>query len=236
MLIDDFNTNFGYHIQSSDFRSATNDIMEELGKVVANDRTNFVTLLSDSDIEVSPLDSDARLIELYVNNIGDNKKLALGSSLLVNTNNKVTSFDGEKELNDNNVKIGYKLLHNYFNDEYSNSDADANVGGAAGKVGGGAASGGVVGAIAGAVGSLADFGSKIAANKGASKNAVMDMASKKQDAKTQLIQSVLQQKQAQADIQKEKAKSKKIWLIVGGSVLALAIITGTIIYIKKRRK
>jgi hypothetical protein len=121
------------------------------------------------------------------------------------------------------------VLYNYFDaHEYDNFDSE-NYSNA-------------VAAIAGALGAGAKLGSAIVEKKGLNQKqqiASTELMGKKAEAKQQLVQSVLAQRQAEqaSKLAKQEsiAKNKKIALIIGGSLLGLAVV-GFIIYKVKKGK
>ncbi len=220
MLISDFNEEFPGLINEGDFRGAVNTIMYELGNILVSNKKDFVELLNQSGIEASINDSDSRLVSLFISNIGENKKLSLGASLLVHLNNKEVNFDGNSEVSDEGVKCAYGLMNSYFSgDDEENSNA--------------------VGAIAGAVGGLANLGSTIAQGQQKKKYGALDLASKKQEARAAMAQKILDVKQGQIEAAKKKQESKskttRTLLIIGGVILGLGVIGGIIYAIKKRK-
>ena len=224
MLIDDFNSSFGAKLEQSEYKEATNLMMSELANIIANNKEDVVELLNQSDIPTIKIISDQEIIDKYVDNIGKNKKLALGTAILINLNNKTTGFDGEQKISDKNVKAGYALLHDYFSGEICSGDD--------GKV---SLSPDPLGAIAGGVSSLANLGSKAIearqqkkAQQNAALNSALDIAKKKQETRSKLMESLASAKN------KVKNTNSKTWWIVGGIALGLAIITGIVIYVKKK--
>jgi len=226
MLYEDFLSEFNGSIENNDLISANNALMKELGNILIRKKQDFVDLLNESGIPASINDSDISLINSFVNNIAFNRKLMLGASLLIQMHNKQLNFDGIDEVSDLGVKNGYQVMKSYFIDEeYSNLVDPA-----------------TVGAIAQGVGSLADVAKTGieagAKNKYAKKYGSLDLAQKREEAKQQMIQSILAQKQQKLEAAKkeseEKAKNKRLIYIIGGSVLGLAII-GIIIYSIKKK-
>lgn len=223
MLISDFNEEFPQFVNQGDLRNATNSLMSELGDILITNKKDFVDMLNESGINASLNDSDSKLINLFILNIGTNKKLSLGASLLVHVKNQELNFDGEKQISDEGVKCAYGVINHYFSgddDEYSYAVEP-------------------VGAIAEGVGALANLGSTIAQGQQKKKYGALDLASKKQEAKSILAQKVLDIKQSQIEAAKKKEESKskttKTLLIVGGVILGLGIIGGIIYAIKKRK-
>lgn len=223
MLISDFNEEFPQFVNQGDFRNATNTLMYELGNILATNKKDFVELLNQSDINASLNDSNLRLINLFVSNVGENKKLSLGASLLIHVNNKEVNFDGNSEISDESVKCAYGLMNSYFSGDdegYSNAIDP-------------------VTAIAEGVGKIAGFGQTIAQGQQKKKYGALDLASKQQEARSMMSQKLLELKQSQIDSAKKqqegKSKTTRTLLIVGGVILGLAVIGGIFYVIKKRK-
>ena len=213
MLYTDFCEELNICIDNGDYSSANQIIMHELGQTLVQNKKDFVDLLNQSGVSASINDSDIYLIETFVNNLPINKKLMLGSSLLVNIKNQQSNFNGTQELNDDDVKNGYHAMRTYFIDEnYSNAIGLAAVGLATGGV------------------KLADSVSK---NKQEKRNLGSNIAAKTEESKQAIIQSVIEQKKSKLEQEKQqkenKLKQQKTIYIIGGSILALTIL-GIIIY------
>jgi len=222
MLYEDFLSDFNISIENNDLISANNALMKELGNILVRKKQDFVDLLNESGISASINDSDLKLVNSFVNNVSSNRKLMLGASLLSQMHNKQMNFDGEEELSNEGVKNGYLVMKNYFFDEnYSNVSAE------------------VVGAIAQGVGELSKLGTTALQGQQKKKYGGQDIALRKEEAKQQMIQSILAQKQQKLEAAKkaeeEKAKTKRLIYIIGGSVLGLAIL-GLVIYSIKKSK
>ena len=236
MTTADFCKDFYASIDAGDVNGATHSLMKELGRILVRNRKDFVDLLNDSGVSASLNDTDGQLVNKFVDNVSDNPKLTLGASLLTQMHNKQMGFDGESELSDEGVKNGYYAMQSYFSgDDYSYND---------GPIGastlGGAASGGLAGTIAGAVGDIAKATSKISEGQQKKKYGGLEYLSKKQDAKTAMVQAALAQRQAQIDAasktQETKAKTRRLTYIIGGSVLGVAIIATIIVLLVKKKK
>lgn len=217
MSYTDFYSEFNQNISSNDLHSANITLMKELGNILVRNKKDFVDLLNESGIDASLKDSNIDLVNLFVNNIDTNRKLILGSSMLVAMHNKQMGFDGEDELSDQGIKNSYKVMKEYFIDDFSNAG----------------------GAIAGAIGVLGNVGTTAMQGQQKKKYGGLDIVAKKEASKQAIIQSILEQKKLQAETvkkqQEEKAKTKKLVYIIGGSVLALGIL-GFVIYMVKRKK
>lgn len=229
------------YVSVNDTSNANNLLMKEVGKSLVKDRSNFIELLTSSGIAASESMADMELVDAFVNSLPKNKSLMIGTAFLINNDNKFVSADGGEQISDKGVKVCYNVMYDFFNCGDPNSMEFYNADGIPGaSTLCSAASGGVVGAIAGAVSEVAKLGGKISEGQQKKKYGAIDALSKKQDAKQQMIQSILAERKAkveQSTKQKEtKAKTTKIILIVAGSIVALGII-GFIIYkIKKGRQ
>lgn len=224
-----FHNKLAQLVEVNDGRTANSLLMQELGVCLVKSRKDFVDLLTESGIGADENMTDTQLVKLFMDNISKNRKLVLGSALLVNMHNKLENFDGDNELCDTAVKQSFNVMQEYFNDgQYDdfNNEEFANAGG-------------VIDSIATAVGAGANLGSKIAENKGKKKYGVQDILAKKQDAKAQLTQSIIDQRKAQLDAEtKKKADKAKITkiLIIGGVSVAVLSVLGYVIWRVKYKK
>lgn len=251
MAAEVFYKNLSTHMKKGRKIEATKTIMSELGQIIAKDRHAFIKVLNNAGVFVSKENSDAELIDAFFKNIANNKKLINGTSFLVSHYNKVYGFDGKLKHNEAGFCAMSKNMTSSFcesidlgkyegfddlkhaNSSYSRykdetgHDTHYNL------------AGDPVSAVAQGVGSLAQLGSSIAQNKYAKKYGGQELAKNKQAAQSALIQSVLQQKQAQTDAQNklamQSAKRKKVALIIGGSLAGLLIIGGIIYYVKTKK-
>lgn len=228
---DNFNVYFQKTYDKGDTKESSVLLLKELGRLLATKKSDFVFLLNECDVDADEGMGDEELISRFIENVGENNKLALGASLLINMNNTKSGFDGDF-VDDGSVKAGYYVL----TDNFSGADGDDRVN--ANSTIGGAASGGVVGAIAGAVGDLAKLGGKITDRNVKKNYGVLDMLQKKQDAKTTMQQEVekTKQLQLQAQVNKKKASPNKN-LIIWGSIGAIVIvgIIVTVVLIKRNK-
>lgn len=230
MKNDKFYTELAEYTKSGDINSANSIIMFEVGKSLVNDREDFIALLKSSGIYAESTESDTELIQKFINNINTNRQLIIGTAFLVGHKNKVESFDGEEEISDAGVKAMNKVIHSYFDTRNMPDSADNYYENASGDP---------VSAVAQGVGELAKLGSKISEGQQKKKYGTLDIASKKEEAKQQIVKAAMEQRLAQQKaIQKQKeqkAKTTRVALIIGGSVLGVVLI-GTIIYLIKKKK
>ncbi len=232
-----FHSNLSSCIKRQDTDGANAIVMDELGKVVVHHRADFVDLLVNSDSPAHATLADTELIKMYFDNIRK-KELLIGTALLVNMHNKVQSgFNGESEVNDSAVKAVYKVMSSSLAGPLTNEQIEAkrqdwrNLGVPETQWNN---AGGV---IAGAIGAVAGLGSKLAENQGKKKYGATDSLAAQQAAKSALTQSILAERKAQitaaTKAKEAKAKNLRIGLIVGGSILGIALI-GTVIYFIKK--
>jgi predicted RecA/RadA family phage recombinase len=209
-------------------RSAYHLIIQELGKTLGSDKQSFVDLLNNSGIQASISDSPQTLASKYADNICTNRKLMLGTSLLVQMKNQMSSADGQQTLSDDGVKTGYFVMRDYIGvDSYSNMAGDP------------------VTAVAQGVGELAKLGTTAVEGgqklRYARKYGALDQASavaqKRQETKLALIQAQMKQKELEAEAQKkseeQRSKTNRTILIVTGIVAVLAI-GGALVYKLKK--
>jgi hypothetical protein len=212
------------YVSNSDTSNANALLMKEVGKSLAKNKADFIALLSSSGVAANEYMSDIELINAFVNALPKNKTLMISTAYMINNENKFLNTDGTEKISDNGVKLSYKVMYDFFSKDDSNAEdfynASSNVG-----------------TIAGAVSSLADLGSAGISARQKNKYSITDTLAKQEEAKSQLIKSVLAAKQKQAEVNQKQAeiaaKTKKILLIGSLSLLALVGI-GIIIYkIKK---
>lgn len=115
MLVQDYSTSFRKYVSREQLDDANDILLAELGKTLVAQKQDFIDLLNENEIEADKSMSDIELVEKFVDNAED-KELLLGASLLLQTHNaKKSSFDGDDELDDDEVKLGYAVLDTYFN-------------------------------------------------------------------------------------------------------------------------
>lgn len=211
--MEDFNTKFNNCMNKQDYVCAHELMLKELGGIITTNKKEFVDLLNASGIKATINESDISLIEKFVINIPLNQQLMLGSSLLIQLKNKKVGFDGVDEIDDESLKNCYKTMRNYYSNESKSN---------------------FIPALTGIIGGATDL---LTANKRKQEEIAkggIDILQKQADAKQQLINAVLQKKQADVEAKKVQSKNLKTALIVGGAVLLVTII-GIVIYkIKKK--
>jgi hypothetical protein len=207
MLYTDFCSEFNVCIEKGDYESADNLISRELGTILAKNKTNFVDLLNESGIPASINDTNIELINKFVDNVPTNAKLRLGASLLVNAENQEVSFDGKKSINKDNVRNCYRVMTN----KYSNF-VDPNL-------------------IASAVQSATQLGDTAIKGQQRKKYGGLDIAQQREAQRAEIMKTLADKKKAESE---SKAKTKKVLMIVGGSLLGLVVITFAVLKLKKK--
>ena len=235
-----FYKNLATYLISQDTHNANMVIMRELAILLVKDRADFIEVLRSSNILMPDNPSDSQLVNAFVDNVPSNRKLLLGASFLIGHKNQTMSFNGQSELSDAGIKASYKAMYDFFDcADYEDSSEDVN-----GEYYN--ASGEDFYEIGGVFGTLLEKGKQLVqtykkgrdVEKGNSSPS--DTLSKQQQAKKEMANAIVQKRQADAQAKKvadeKKAKTTKIVLIVGGSVLALALIVGVIYMVKKSKK
>jgi hypothetical protein len=241
----DFHNRLIAYYNSNRTKDASRLLMSELGSILIKSKKDFVDLLNESDIIAYDTMSDNQLVDLYVSNLDRNKKLRLGTALLINMHNKQIGFDGDEEVSNDGVKVSAIVLDDYYGAEGtmdSSEDYDAPT------IGGTMSSSeedysyvpGVAQAIAGAVQGVATLGTKISEGQQKKKYGSLDIATKKQDAKAQMTQQILAQRLAETENKKkedeQKQKTTRTILIVGGVLVGLTLIGMGIYFLRKKNQ
>jgi len=240
---EEFYNDFMRYAKSNNKMEANAVLMRELGRILVEDRDNFIYVLKHAGISVPNNPSDIELINLYVRNIPKNKTLLLGSAFIMSHHNKMVGFDGEEYTSNICANAMQRSMYHYFYgpvyDNYSYGDGDGpTVGGSAAGIAKGGASGGVVGTIAGALGEGFKWAGQASSNKGKKlDNSPLALLAKQQAAKAQMTQSVIDQKAKALEQKKEAEKSKRTKVIVIGSIAGVAVLAlGIGLYLKYGRK
>jgi hypothetical protein len=217
MLESNFYYKLAERIKGKDCDSANAVVMDELGGAIASDKKSFIDVLRSAGIEATDDDDISTLVNQFIANAPHNDKLLLGVSILLGHRNKVSNSDGESELSDTGIKATYKVMYEYFDAEPTSN---------------------WVGAIAKAVGSGADLGAKIVEGKNQKKYGAQIQLGKQQEARSQMIQSILAKKQQEAQFKEDKKKrmSQQQRIILIGSIVVVASFIGLGIYLKFKKK
>lgn len=208
MLYNDFCSEFNVCIEKGDYVEADALISRELGNILASNKRDFVDLLNESGIPASMGNSNIELVNRFVDNIPYNDKLRLGASLLVNSENQEVGFDGKKSINKDNVRNCYRVMTN----KYSNF-VDPNL-------------------IAGAIQSATQLGDTTIKGVQQRKGGGLEVAKQREAQKAEIIKAIADKKKSE---QEQKAKTNRMLMIVGGSLLGIIVLTAVIIKARKKK-
>ena len=208
---------FEQELSKGNYTNANLYLMYVLAELLVKDRENFVHLLNESGVPSSVNETDASLIDKYVNNLV-NRKLLLGSAILIQTHNKKMGFDGDSDTEVNKI---YNAMKIYHFDNYSNA--------------GGADP---VSAVAEAVAQSAKLGTAITGRKAAKESRPYELLSQKAQTKQALVDNALKTRQAQIEQEtknKEQSEKTKRYLLIGGAVVLVGVL-GFFMLRKKGKK
>ena len=197
------------YVSASDTANANSLLMKEVGKSLAKDKGNFVELLTSSGVAANDSMTDLELINAFINNIDSNKTLKISTAYMINKRNAFLSADGTEMLSDKGVKVSYKVMNDFFDntdntEEYQNAEGEENSNFIP------------VGLIARKL--------KKRFGKDSAKEDVSTAA-----AEEKKVQAAIKQKELD-----KKAKTKKILLISGVSLLGLGLIAFAIYKFKNK--
>lgn len=232
-MINEYYNSLAGAIAENNLDKAKEVVMSQVGSVIANQKDDFIHVLRTSGIPMNDDAEDYQLVESFLDNLA-NDNMLLNVSIIVNTNNKVLNFDGEPELSDVGVKSTYKVLSSYFNsDGYSDDDnAENNINE---KIYIGEKRSNGWGDFAN---NLVTTGAGIYQDVKNKKTAGQDTLNAQKESRNQLVQSIIAQKQAKVDAQakakEQKEKTNRTILIVGGISIAVVLLGGVYLAIKKR--
>ncbi len=207
MLYNDFCSEFNVCIDKGDYNTADALISRELGTSLANNKMVFVDLLNESGINASMNDSNIELVNKFVDNVPINAKLRLGASLLVNSQNQEVGFDGKKSIDKTNVRNCYRVMTN----KYSNFVSPD--------------------LIASAVQTAGQLGDTVIKGQQRKKFGGLDIVQQREAQRAEIMKALAEKKKADAEA---KSKTKKVLMIVGGSLLGLVVLTVAVLKLKKK--
>jgi len=207
MLYNDFCSEFNVCIDKGDYNTADALISRELGASLANNKMVFVDLLNESGINASINDSNIELVNKFVDNVPINAKLRLGASLLVNSQNQEVGFDGKKSIDKTNVRNCYRVMTNRYSNFVSPD------------------------VIASAVQTAGQLGDTVIKGQQRKKFGGLDIAQQREAQRAEIMKTIADKKKAEAE---QKSKTRKVLMIVGGSLLGLVVITVAVLKLKKK--
>lgn len=199
-----------------DLEGANNVMLQELSKALVMHKKDFVALLQENGIDADESMSKGELIQVFLDNT-HNKNLLLGASLLINYHNKYHTFDGQEEMSDDWVKVGYAVMNENFNgtDDVEGEDEEFSY------------------LPALAVRKLMKEGQKIFRGNRQGRDTRAEAEQFMRQTAIQQQQLLLEQQKMEQERQKQKRKTNTILLISG--VVVLATIVGVVIYLKRKK-
>ena len=230
---------FNRSLNSGDYLNANDVLMQQLGFLLATQKSDFVDMLNEAGVFASIDMNEDELLDLYIDNVEDNNELVLGSSLLINYHdNNDSSFDGDTRLNDKDVKRCYGTMKAYYSDNEDDEQFSSAIG--------------LIGLAAKGAGALWKNRDKIkqglkgltggsgSRSKRSSRQSRPQNDLRREQAQKQMLDSIIGQKQAEMKAKQQQVedqnKTTRIALYIGGSVAVLGIIASLIYVMKKRRK
>jgi hypothetical protein len=198
-------------MEFKEYNSANRKLMNRMGNVIVNNKTDFIDMLDASNVNYSGTD-EAELVSCYVDELPYNNNLQIMTSYLLEDIDK-SNFNGNIENHD--VYENYKNIFNYWDfDGEENSD------------------------FGGTIGAVANLGATAIQSRQNKKFGATNTAKKQADTKNELIKSIIAQKQAKIEADKIKAekvsKNSKYW-IIGGSIVGAIAVIGLVIYLKRNK-
>lgn len=191
--------------------------MQEVGRIIADNPQKIIDLLESNDYEVDPSISALELGEAYIYELPNSDGLKLGTSYLLAKQN--SSFSGN--VHNEDIYDIFDTISDYW-DEDENNELTSN------------AAGLIAGVVSGGLGVT----QKILEGQQKKKYGALDFATKQANSRQAIISGILAQKQAQAQAEQRKvelqAKKQKTTIIAVSSVIAVLLIVGTIIYVRRR--
>lgn len=211
-------------MRENNHENAAKVIMGELGRLMVQDRENFVTILKFSGVPATEDMTDAQLISLFSRYAPQNRNLLVSAAYYVSRANQKVGFDGLPEISDKATKRIHQVLYNHFDASLpAEVQAYSNLSG-----------------IAAAVDSLGKLGGKIVDQQRAKKYGATDALQKKRDAEAAMAMAAMKERQQQQAAaikrQQEKDKRKRIILYTAAGLGGALIITGVIVYVVSRKK
>lgn len=215
-----YNEKFNDSIQNLNINEASDLLVDELATIISKDSTEFVDMLNESGVDADYSMSETELIKTFIENL-DNKRMILGASLLVNSNNRTVGFDGDDEISDSGVKVGYAVLNETLNTDEIVPVQDEQFSYIA------------IAALAGLVGKGINKLRKNRRRQGKTERSDARREERRRQAQLRMQRVAAEQKRIQLENAKRKKKTT-ITLIIVGSVSLLAIL-GTVIYLKNKK-
>lgn len=216
------------YVNKNDIENANRVIMTQIGKILAENKRDFIEVLRNANVLVPDNSSESLLINAFVENAPTNRKLLLGASFLIAHRNKLVGFDGKSNISDVGAKATYKVMYSYFDandyedssdeinyDYYNISEDYSNVWGQL---------------IKGGIQIAKKVSDKSKENKATQQKQLV--------AQQQIAQEVIRKKQEEEQAKKleqEKIKKRQNTILIVGGLSLILIGIGTVIYLNRKK-
>ena len=192
--------------------------MQEIGKLIANDPQKIVDLLDTNDVELDEDITAIQLADTLVEEMPHSDSLKLGTAYIL-AQSKSNFTGGVSNID---VYSNFENLSNYWEDEEIDEEKSNVVAGLIGGI------------IQGGVG----LTNTIIEGKNKKKFARTDLASKQSESRKAIIEGILAEKKAKAELEAQKQeeikKAQKRKIIIVSSLVGVILIVGGILIFKNK--
>jgi hypothetical protein len=192
--------------------------MQEIGKLIANDPQKIVDLLDTNDVELDEEITAIQLTDTLVEEMPYSDSLKLGTAYIL-AQSKSNFTGGVSNID---VYSNFENLANYWEDEEIDEEKSNVVAGLIGGI------------IQGGVG----LTNTIIEGKNKKKFARTDLASKQSESRKAIIEGILAEKKAKAELEAQKQeeikKAQKRKIIIVSSLVGVILIVGGILIFKNK--
>ena len=192
--------------------------MQEIGKLIANDPQKIVDLLDTNDVELDEEITAIQLADTLVEEMPHSDSLKLGTAYIL-AQSKSNFTGGVSNID---VYSNFENLSNYWEDEEIDEEKSNVVAGLIGGI------------IQGGVG----LTNTIIEGKNKKKFARTDLASKQSESRKAIIEGILAEKKAKAELEAQKQeeikKAQKRKIIIVSSLVGVILIVGGILIFKNK--
>ena len=192
--------------------------MQEIGKLIANDPQKIVDLLDTNDVELDEEITAIQLADTLVEEMPHSDSLKLGTAYIL-AQSKSNFTGGVSNID---VYSNFENLSNYWEDEEIDEEKSNVVAGIIGGI------------IQGGVG----LTNTIIEGKNKKKFARTDLASKQSESRKAIIEGILAEKKAKAELEAQKQeeikKAQKRKIIIVSSLVGVILIVGGILIFKNK--
>ena len=192
--------------------------IQEIGKLIANDPQKIVDLLDTNDVELDEEITAIQLADTLVEEMPHSDSLKLGTAYIL-AQSKSNFTGGVSNID---VYSNFENLSNYWEDEEIDEEKSNVVAGLIGGI------------IQGGVG----LTNTIIEGKNKKKFARTDLASKQSESRKAIIEGILAEKKAKAELEAQKQeeikKAQKRKIIIVSSLVGVILIVGGILIFKNK--